>query len=117
MTLNAAVADFGVPQFCKIDVEGFEREVFTGLDHQIPCVTFEYHGAQIAEAVWCLERLAAFGPARVNFTTLDTSTFVGPWLSPADAAVALTQTVASFDWGDVFVQALSRQTGARPTLE
>jgi FkbM family methyltransferase len=42
-TLDQAIDRFGVPRFCKIDVEGFELEVLKGLSRPIPYVTIEYH--------------------------------------------------------------------------
>jgi FkbM family methyltransferase len=42
-TLDDSLARYGVPQYCKIDVEGFELEVIKGLSRPIPILSFEYH--------------------------------------------------------------------------
>jgi FkbM family methyltransferase len=39
MTLDQAIDRYGLPQFCKIDVEGYEMEVLRGLSHAIPFLT------------------------------------------------------------------------------
>jgi Methyltransferase FkbM domain len=42
-TLDKAIEQYGVPAFCKIDVEGFEAEVLKGLSHPISTLILEYH--------------------------------------------------------------------------
>ena len=45
ITLDALIATHGVPDFLKIDVEGYELEVLKGLGQPIPLVSLEYtHG-------------------------------------------------------------------------
>ncbi|WP_258101664.1 FkbM family methyltransferase [Marinoscillum pacificum] len=41
--LDSLIEQYGMPKFCKIDVEGFELEVFKGLSYKIPIVSFEYN--------------------------------------------------------------------------
>jgi FkbM family methyltransferase len=41
-TLDSAISQYGLPSFCKIDVEGFENEVLAGLTCPIPFVSFEF---------------------------------------------------------------------------
>lgn len=41
ITLRQMIKKYGVPDFCKIDVEGFEWEVISTLDKPIPCISFE----------------------------------------------------------------------------
>lgn len=53
---------------CKIDVEGFEREVFKGLSRPLARLLFEFHAEFIGETLGCLERLRELGLYRFNFT-------------------------------------------------
>ena len=41
-TLDNLITEFGIPKFCKIDVEGFELEVLKGLHQPIPLMSLEY---------------------------------------------------------------------------
>lgn len=42
ITLDSLISLFGVPKFCKIDVEGFEESVLKGLTQPIPFISFEF---------------------------------------------------------------------------
>ena len=48
-TLDALIEQYGLPRFCKIDVEGYEAEVLAGLSHRIPAlsVEFEFGGSRV----------------------------------------------------------------------
>jgi hypothetical protein len=42
-TLDSLIDEFGVPDYAKIDVEGFDLEVLRGLSRPIPLLSFEYN--------------------------------------------------------------------------
>lgn len=67
VTLDSAIECFGLPAYCKIDVEGWELEVLKGLTQSIPLVSFEFHlnDREIRKTISCLERLTQFAPSRV----------------------------------------------------
>ena len=67
-TLDSLIALYGEPTFCKIDVEGFEREVFKGLSRPLARLSFEFHAEFIGETLACLERLRELGLYCFNFT-------------------------------------------------
>lgn len=67
-TLDSLIALHGEPAFCKIDVEGFEREVLKGLSRPLARLSFEFHAEFIGETLACLERLRKLGMYRFNFT-------------------------------------------------
>ena len=56
-TLDALIALHGVPDFVKIDVEGFELEVLMGLSQPVPAVSFEFLPAVRDVALGCIDRL------------------------------------------------------------
>jgi FkbM family methyltransferase len=69
-TLDALIAEFGKPKLCKVDVEGFEVEVFKGLNQPIPIVYFEMHKGELDRARTVLTKLGSLGAScTANVTT------------------------------------------------
>jgi FkbM family methyltransferase len=61
ITLDSLIAEFGRPKFIKVDVEGYELEVFKGLSQPIPLIYFEMHGCEADTVTLILSRLAEIG--------------------------------------------------------
>jgi FkbM family methyltransferase len=64
--LDELIKTHGVPDFCKIDVEGFEREVLRGLSRPLPLVSFEFTIEFIDRARECFDILSERGPIEAN---------------------------------------------------
>src|SRR5262249_40425714 len=65
VTLDGLIERFGRPQFIKIDVEGYEREVLKGLSSKVPLISFEFHATESQRLSDCLALLAKLGTLSV----------------------------------------------------
>jgi FkbM family methyltransferase len=111
VTLDAAIECFGQPDYCKIDVEGWEPEVLNGLTHPLPLVSFEFHLDEkgVVNAKSCLQRLAEFGPASLNVTPAERATFLfKEWIALDEFLEGfprnLSDSLPGYPYGDMFVR-------------
>lgn len=108
LTLDQAIAAFGVPYFLKLDVEGWEGEALAGLSHAIPLVTCEFHlrAQDIEKAKACLRQLAALGPGRVNIAPAEAlRCLYDEWMPLEQAADWFPgDLIGRIPYGDLLVQ-------------
>lgn len=65
-TMDALISEFGMPRFCKIDVEGHEAEVLGGLSHPVEALSVEFVSGGLDVALACLDQLGTLAPYRYN---------------------------------------------------
>lgn len=102
--LDDLVQKYGVPRYCKIDVEGFELEVITGLSQRIGIISFEFTSEFMINALLVLEKLIALGYKKFNVSLGENAEFHLPqWVPYYELAATL---FASKDtpllWGDIY---------------
>lgn len=84
-TLDALIAEYGLPTFCKLDVEGYELEALRGLSQPIPALALEYIPATPDLTLACVDRLSELGRYELNRTVGEAVRFThNGWLD-ADA--------------------------------
>lgn len=104
-TLDSLIARFGRPRFCKIDVEGFEAAILSGLGQPIPVVAFEYLPAALGVAEACIDRLAALGPYRFNLVRGEGHRFAAErWVDAAAAREVMREAATDGRSGDVYAR-------------
>ncbi|HEY4300738.1 MAG TPA: FkbM family methyltransferase [Candidatus Didemnitutus sp.] len=82
-TVDELIKQYGSPQFIKIDVEGYEPEVLSGLHQKVPAISFEVNLPEfVAEGRKCIELLHQLNPTGAfNYATDFGAGFVLPqWL-------------------------------------
>jgi FkbM family methyltransferase len=102
-TLDALIAQHGVPHFCKIDVEGFELEVLKGLTHPVPGISFEFTPETSGDTAECLGLLQRLGDYSFTYSLNETMEFESGWTTAGE----VMDRVRSLDlqqWGDVYAR-------------
>jgi FkbM family methyltransferase len=103
VSLDELIARHGEPQFCKIDVEGFEHEVLSGLNEPIAALSFEYIPVAAARAIACVERISALGDYRYRHSRVETHRWASPGWLESPAIVELLDGLPADDRsGDVY---------------
>jgi FkbM family methyltransferase len=67
-TLDEMITTYGMPRFCKIDVEGHEFEVLKGLTSPIPVLSFEFYSEEKESAMACLNKVDELGNYEFNWS-------------------------------------------------
>jgi FkbM family methyltransferase len=107
ITLDAALQQFGTPQFIKVDVEGYERSVLRGLSKPVRAISYEFHSALIDEALGCAKMLKRLGLQEFNVALGEESALCAPdWLdySSLECALRALASDSAGTWGDVYAR-------------
>lgn len=103
-TLDALIERHGVPDFCKIDVEGFELQVLKGLCSPIKTLSLEFHRDQLDELIACLDALKKISPISTNLMQMNNaSLMLAKWVTTPEL-IDLMQSPEAPLSGDVFVK-------------
>lgn len=65
-TLDRLIDQYGVPAFCRIDAEGYEAQVLSGLSNPIPTVSMAFMPNAMEVAKACVDRLSHLAPYEFN---------------------------------------------------
>jgi FkbM family methyltransferase len=104
-TLDDLIVRYGVPRFCKIDVEGFEAEVLAALSQPLQLISFEYIPAARAIALECIERLGELGDYRYNWSVGEAHRWQLPsWVRGDELRAALATIPVDGASGDIFAR-------------
>ncbi len=104
-TLDSLILRFGTPDFCKIDVEGFEREVLAGLTCPLPLCSFEFNREFWDVAASCIARLSALGDYRFNYALGESNALArADWTDAATVVRELSSNSDPLLWGDLYAR-------------
>ena len=105
-TLDALIETYGAPDFCKIDVEGYELEVLRGLSRPLPALSFEFTVERLESRIAAAEHVARLGMGSFNYSPGESMRLaLDQWIDLEGVIRFLrdpTHTPATF--GDVYVR-------------
>lgn len=104
-TLDVLIQQYGIPDFCKIDVEGYEFEVFKGLTQNIPLLSFEFNHPLKHLALKCLNRFEAFDSLIYNYVEFENPGFaLKKWVKHSDILEIINNLPPEVKTGDIYVK-------------
>jgi len=104
-TLDRLIEDYGRPDFCKLDVEGFEVQALAGLSHPLPALSFEFISFEKAGAQACLRRLSALGEYRFNWSLRERLCLESPtWVDASGVEQMFNRLKAAIVSGDIYAR-------------
>lgn len=105
-TLDALIKQYGEPSFIKIDVEGYELEVLSGLTYAVPALSVEWTPERTKDATQCIQRLFSLGFTEFNISFGESMTMSSrTWRSVAEIK-ALLNALQKEDilFGDIYAR-------------
>ena len=106
ITLDYLIKLYGVPKFCKIDVEGYEDKVLEGLSCPIPLISFEFHGELFDIVINCMNNLSKIGEYKYNciYHGYDVEFIFPEWLNMRDFIRKVNIEKNLFLSGDIYAK-------------
>jgi len=79
-TLDELIDEYGVPDFCKIDVEGYEFEVIQGLSQPLRIISFEFITEFLGPVLDIIGYLTKLGKVEYNYSTNGSALVLPAWV-------------------------------------
>lgn len=102
--LDDLVKEFGAPRYCKIDVEGYEREVIEGLSTRIGVISYEFTNEYMNHALEVLRKLIKLGYTKFNLSLGESEEFqFKQWIPYYELSAILHSARDQAGlWGDIY---------------
>jgi len=106
-TLDNLIANYGLPVFLKIDVEGFEDQVLSGLSIPVRALSFEFTPEFIQSAIKCIQHLCAIGEFEFQLSYGESMEFaIKHWVSAEEIKGIISQCPRDA-FGDLYARSIT----------
>lgn len=110
-TLDKIIEEFGTPDFIKIDVEGYELNVLSGLSKPVNYISFEYTPELHEKSMLCIERIESISNYVYNFSLGESLEFsLNRWVNKDELDNILRTLIGKRDnnnnllFGDIYAK-------------
>jgi FkbM family methyltransferase len=108
VTLDSLILTYGLPNFCKIDVEGFEYQVLSGLSKPIKIISFEFTPEMIDSTISCINHLSGIGNYKYNYSLGESMKFeLSEYVSESEIKNILSRFKDNTIFGDVYAKIIT----------
>ncbi len=85
-TLDSLISEFGMPQYIKISVVGFEVYVLKGLSLAVPSISFTLNSPyHIEKSLLCMDLLSGLAQYKFNYCSTPATGFIlKDWVEPGE---------------------------------
>jgi FkbM family methyltransferase len=104
VTMDDLINEFGIPDFCKIDVEGYESEILNGLSKSIPLISIEFTPELKKNSFDCIKRMESLGQYEYNYSSQECGKFSFDWISSEEIIEFLNTINSTREFGDIYIR-------------
>lgn len=105
VTLDQLIETYGLPAFCKIDVEDYEAEVLSGLSHAVPALSFEYFSYTPQQSLRCIELIERLGSYEYNWSHGESQVMqCRVWLDASEMVAEIRAMSPGAPSGDIYAR-------------
>ncbi len=116
-TLDSAIREYGTPRFIKVDVEGYEFEVLSGLSKPIECISIEFTPERIHEAYKCIDRMEMFSSIETRLSLGESMSFATRSWLPSHEIKKVLAEIPSHEFGDLYIRCIGKSEQNGHALE